>query len=114
MSASRFALIATSLQLHAAYSSHRRLPRRRSSERQSGEVVTDEYSLALLTRNELLATYRAAHLRLAHEYGSYDLTPLEDDSSMLIHVLALDLACPLPETEPHARFLAIDDADAPP
>jgi SAM-dependent methyltransferase len=54
---------------------------------QTQEVVTDQYLVSLLTRNELLACYWAADLAVAAEYGSHRLDPLTEKSSELIHVL---------------------------
>ena len=55
--------------------------------RKTGEEVCDRYTSSLLTRNELLATYSAAGLRVTAEYGGYDLSMLSCESKTLIHVL---------------------------
>ncbi len=49
--------------------------------------VCDQYSSALLTRNELLVLYIASKLKIVAEYGSYDLVPLDANSQVVIHVL---------------------------
>ncbi len=49
--------------------------------------VLDDYSSALLTRNELLALYLANGLTVTEEYGDYGLGPLNDSSTVNIHVL---------------------------
>ena len=49
--------------------------------------IFDEYSSALLTRNELLILYMSNDLKIAEEYGSYDLNPLGTDSKVDIHIL---------------------------
>src|SRR5262249_30103823 len=51
------------------------------------EVVTDRYTVSLLTRNELLACYLAAGLVVESEYGSHQLHPLTEGSRDLLHVL---------------------------
>ena len=51
-------------------------------------AVHQRYVNALITRNELLATYRAARLHLIEEYGSLRLESLTPASTDLIHVLA--------------------------
>lgn len=51
------------------------------------ETVHDVYEVALLTRNELLASYEAAGLTLAQEYGDYHFGPLTEESTVWLHVL---------------------------
>lgn len=51
------------------------------------DVIIDRYSLALVTRNEMLLLFRLTGMRLLREYGSYTLEALTKDSDMMIHVL---------------------------
>lgn len=51
------------------------------------ETVHDVYEVALLTRNELLASYEAAGLNLTQEYGDYHFGPLTEESTVWLHVL---------------------------
>lgn len=53
----------------------------------SGISVRDSYQLALLTRNELLILYHSSGLKISQEFGSYELSPLDDKSALLIHVV---------------------------
>ena len=50
--------------------------------------VLDEYSNALLTRNELLTLYIGSGLKVDKKYGSYELGTLDTDSEVDIHVLS--------------------------
>ena len=56
--------------------------------RGSGAVVMDHYVRSFITRNELLATYAAAGLRVDKEFGGYDFSPVSEESTVLIHLLA--------------------------
>lgn len=51
------------------------------------ETIHDVYEVALLTRNELLASYEAAGLALTQEYGDYHFGPLTEESQVWLHVL---------------------------
>lgn len=53
----------------------------------TGEVVTSAYENALITRNELLASYAAAGLEVEQEFGMPDLGPLGEECQGLVHVL---------------------------
>jgi SAM-dependent methyltransferase len=54
---------------------------------QTGEMVVDHYRNALITRNEMLLTYRLSGLTVVTEYGDYDLNPADESSDNLIHIL---------------------------
>lgn len=60
-----------------------------------GESIRDAYEVALLTRNELLATYAAAGLALEQEFGDYQMGPLTETSAVWIHVLKSQLPADL-------------------
>jgi|GEM_PF-5731416 len=49
--------------------------------------VTDKYSMALITRNELLTLFEAMDLEVSEEYGSLGLDPLTEGSDMMIHAV---------------------------
>jgi hypothetical protein len=53
----------------------------------SGEVVRDDYTTALLTRNEVITAAMAARLHVAEEWGSAPGVPLHSKSSMMVHLL---------------------------
>jgi SAM-dependent methyltransferase len=50
-------------------------------------VATEDYRVALVTRNELLTAYVAAGLNMCKEFGSLELEPLGPRGDNLVHVL---------------------------
>ncbi len=50
-------------------------------------VASEEYSVALVTRNELLTAYVAAGLDVISEFGSLQFQPIDEASNVLVHVL---------------------------